>query len=796
MTDTRAPDINPMDPDARPKIIGARVQRLEDPRLLTGTGQYTADVKLPNMAHVAFRRSDQAHAEIRGMDLDAARAVPGVVGVFVADDLKDTVTPPQAESKTAGFITTPILPLADGKVRHVGEPVVAVVAETRAIAEDAAELVELDLEPLPMAVTPQEALEDGAPLVHEEAGTNILVDRAFTRGEVDAAFEAAAHVVGGRFRFTRKAPSPMEGRAAVADWNQGRRSLTLTTATQVPGIIRDTISESFGIPGHRVRVIAPDVGGGFGSKACLYPDEMVACALAIKLGRPVKWVGDRMEDLISTNQAFDEHVEAHLAVDADGNIIGLKADVIGDVGAYSIYPWTAALEPVQVISFLPGPYRSPAYAARTRAVATPKTPQGAYRGVGRPGAVFVMERLIDLAARELGIDPIEMRRRNLVQPEEFPYKTGSGIVWDRSGFTESLEAVAEHIGWDDLRAEQKRLREEGRIIGLGLASYAELTGIGSRIAVAPGMPINTGVESANIRIDSTGSVTASFGTASHGQSLETTLAQIVAEELGCAVEDVEVIDGDTSLVAHGTGSYASRSAVLAGGAATLSAREVRQNVLKVAAQLMEVAEDDVDMIGGRIFVPGTDKETTLREVARTYYQEMGRLPKEVREEVPFESTRSFDPFFGTTASATHGVMLEIDPVTCGVKILKYVVAEDCGRIINPMVADGQVHGGVAQGIGVALMEEILHDEDGQILTASFVDYVMPSAVEVPAMDVLHVESENPDNLTGFRGLGEGGTIGAPAAIANAVSDALGVDVRKLPLTPERIFRLMQEKAGA
>ena len=780
-------DLNEM--EARPKIIGARVQRLEDPRLLSGTGQYTADVKLPNMAHIAFRRSEQAHARIVGVDVSAARALPGVIAVYVAADFHGMLTPPRAASKTEGFHTTPILPLAEGKVRHVGEPVAAVVAESRYIAEDAAELVEVEFDPLPVVSDPVEAAKDEV-ILHEDAGTNVLVDRAFSRGEVDAAFAGAAHVVGGRFRTTRKAPSPMEARACVADWDRGRRTMTLYSATQVPGVVRDTIGDVFGLTGTQVRVIAPDVGGGFGSKACLYPDEMVACAAAMKLGQPVKWVSDRMEDLVSTNQAFDEHVHAELAIDADGRILGLRADVHGDAGAYSIYPWTAALEPVQVISFLPGPYRLPAYAARTRAVATPKTPMGAYRGVGRPSAAFIMERLIDLGARAAGIDPVEMRRRNLVMPEEFPYKTGSGIVWDRSGFIESLDAIVAHIGYDDLRAEQARMRAAGRLVGLGIASYAELTGIGSRIAVAPGMPINTGVEAANIRIDATGAVTANFGTSSHGQGLETTLAQVVAEELGCNVEDVEVRHGDTSLMAHGTGSYASRSAVLAGGAATLSSRDVRSNVLKVAAMIMEVAEEDVDMVGGRIFVPGTDKELSLREVAHTYYQEMGRLPKEVREEVPLEATRSFDPFFGTTACATHAALVEVDPATWGVRILKYAAAEDCGRIINPDVADGQMRGGIAQGVGVALTEEMVHDADGQPLTASFVDYVLPSAVEVPAMDVMHVESAHPDNLTGFRGLGEGGTIGAPAAIANAVADALDIDIREIPMTPEKLFRAM------
>ncbi len=795
MTDETPPtQAAPMEANARPKFVGARVRRLEDPRFLTGTGRYSADLKLPNMAHVAFRRADRAHARIATIDTAAACALPGVVGVYVAADLHELVTPLRAVSKTAGVVSTPILPLADGKVRYVGEAVVAVVADSRYIAEDAAELIDLVLEPLPASVDPEEAARDGAPLLHEEEGTNVLVDRALRRGDVDEAFASAAVTVGGQFRMTRKSPSPIEGRACIADWDIGRRALTLHTATQTPGIIRDTICEVFGLPGHRARVIAPDVGGAFGSKGCLYPDEMTTCALSIMLGRPIKWVGDRLEDLVSTNHAFDERVTAYLALDAEGHILGLRAEMIGDAGAYSIYPWTAAMEPVQVISFLPGPYHMPAFGARARAVATPKTPLGAYRGIGRPAAAFVMERLMDLGARELGLDPLEIRRRNLVRPEEFPYKTGSGIVWEHAGFTECLEAAAAHIDYETLRAEQGEARQQGRLMGIGLASYVELTGIGSRIAVAPGVTLNTGVESANIRIDSTGSVIANFGIASHGQGHETTLAQVVAEELGCRVEDVEVRHGDTTLVAHGTGIYASRGAIVAGGAATLAARALRDNVLHVAAHLMEVSEEDLDLADGRVLVPGTDKELSLREVARVFYREMGRVPKEMREEYDLDATNSYDPDFGTTAAATHAVVVEVDPVTWGVKILKYVVAEDCGRIINPMIVEGQVHGGVAQGVGVALLEEIIHDANGQILSASFVDYLLPTTVEIPAMEVLHVESENPDNLTGFRGMGEGGTIGAPAAIANAVSDALasfGGDVRELPVTPERIFRMIE-----
>ncbi len=528
--------------------------------------------------------------------------------------------------------------------------------------------------------------------------------------------------------------------------------------------------------------------GGFGGKASLYPEEALVCLLSRRLGRPVKWLSDRLEDLLTTTQAFDEIVEAELACDEGGHILGLRADCLGDVGAYSVYPWTAAMEPVQVVSFLPGPYRVSNYRARARAVATSKAPTGAYRGVGRPISAFVMERLMDMAAAKLGLDPLEMRRRNMVRADEFPYKSASGIVWDKCGFMECLESVT--ADYDALRRQQAAARAEGRWVGLGLASYAELTGLGSRIAVAPGMPVNTGTETATIRIDSTGAVTAHFGIASHGQGLETTLAQVIAEELGVRVEDVEVIHGSTQGLAHGTGTFASRSSVLAGGAAIITARAVREQVLKAAAHMFEADSGDLDAAGGEIFVTGTDRSMTFRQLAKALYSEMGRFPKVLREQIELQATRMYDPYFGTTSPASHLAMVEVDPETYGVTILHYGVADDCGRVINPLIVDGQVHGGVAQGIGAALMEEVVHDGAGQILTASLMDYVLPTAVEIPSMSVHHVEEFLPDNVGGFRGMGEGGTIGAPAALANAISDAVGEDINVLPMTPERLYRLL------
>jgi len=777
---------------ARPKIVGARVKRTEDPRLLTGLGSYTDDRQVARVLYVAFRRSDQSHARILGIGCETARAAPGVVAVLTAEDLAHGVKPLVATSRMANYYATPILPLARGKVRYVGEPVVGVIAESRYQAEDAAELIAVDYEPLPVVIDAVMAVGDGAPLLHEEARTNVLVSREFKRGDVDAAIDAAPVRVKGRFRMHRKTPVAMEPRACLAEYDAGRDALTLHSATQVPGIVRDALSTALDMPGHQIRVVAPDVGGGFGGKGSLYPEEIFVCAASRRLARPVKWTSDRMEDLTCNSQGFDEIIDAELGLNGDGRVVALRADVIGDVGAYSIYPWTAALEPVQVVSFLPGPYRIEHYRGRVRAVATSKAPTGPYRGVGRPTSTFVMERLMDMAAMKLGLDAKEVRLRNLVGAGELPYKVASGIVWDKSGFQECLNAACDTIGYDALRVLQNEARAKGRWFGIGVASYAELTGIGSRISVAPGMPINTGTETANIRIDSTGAITAAFGVASHGQGLETTLAQIVAEHLGARFEDVRIVQGDSAAVPGGTGTYASRSLVLAGGAATLAARAVREKVLNAASHLLEASAADLVAEEGKVSVAGTDRSVTFREVARAVYSEMGRLPPDARDELA--ATKTYDPVFGTTTSATHIATAEIDPETFEIKIGRFVVAEDCGRLVNPLIVDGQVHGGVAQGIGAALYEEVVYDDEGQINTASLVDYLVPTACEIPPMQVVHLELESPTTLGGFRGMGEGGTIGSPAAVANAVSDALsplGIEINELPVTPERLFRLIE-----
>ncbi|WP_441231964.1 xanthine dehydrogenase family protein molybdopterin-binding subunit [Tardiphaga sp. 215_C5_N2_1] len=782
---------DPASIELRPKLVGQRIKRTEDPRLLTGCGRYVDDITPSGTLHLAIRRSDQPHARIKSIDVGEAFAIPGVVGIFDASDIEGETLPALPTSRMKNYYATPIWPLARGKVRYVGEPVVAVLAESRYAAEDALELIDIAYETLPFAIRQVDAVAEDAPLLHEEAGTNVIISREFARGDVDGAIAGAPIVVKGTFRMTRKTAVSMENRTYLAEWDKRRRSLTLHSSTNIPGIIRDVLSGCLGLSGNHLRVVAPDVGGSFGGKGSLYPEEMLVSVLARKLGRPIKYTSDRLEDLSATSQAFDELIEAELAVDNEGKLLGLRADVIGDIGAYSIYPWTGALEPVQVVSFLPGPYRLEHYRGRVRGVLTPKPPTGPYRGVGRPSSTFAMERLIDMAARKLGMDPVEIRRRNLVTADEFPYRTASGIIWDKSAFQECLEGACEHADYEGLVRERDRAREQGRWVGIGLSSYAELTGIGTRISVAPGMPINTGTETSKIEIDATGAITAAFGISSHGQGLETTLAQVIADELGCKMEDVEVLHGDSSLVPMSSGTYASRSAVLAGGAATMSSRVVKAKVLRAAAYLMEVPVEDLEASDGIIRARSSNASMTFKEVASAVYSQMGRIPREQREDL--SASETYDPFLGTACSSTHLAMVEIDPQTFGVQIKRFVVAEDCGRIINPMIVDGQVHGAVAQGIGAALLEEIVYDDKGQFVTASLADYLVPVATNVPDIGIVHVEADLPNNLGGFRGMGEGGTIGAPAAIANAISDALsplGIEIDTLPATPDRIFRLV------
>src|SRR5262245_21819701 len=626
-------------------LIGARVPRVEDARLLRGQGRYVADLARPGLLHVAFARSPHAHARILRIDAARARALPGVTACVTGEELARQVPPVRAESRMRGYLATDYPALARDAVRFAGEAVAAVVAQSRYLAEDAAERVEVHWEPLPVVGDPEAALRDGSPLVHEAAGSNALVARTFAQGDADAALASAAVVVRDRFRFNRRAGVAIENRACLAEWDAGASTLVLWSSTQVPGLLRDLLAELLDLPAHRVRVVAPDVGGGFGIKSALYPEEIVVCALARRLERPVKWVSDRREDLLTSTQAWDEVIEAELGVGGDGTIAGLRALAIADIGAYSIYPWTASIEVIQVISFLPGPYRVPHYRGEGIGVATNKAPMGPYRGVGRPVSAFVTEALLDRAARRLDLDPTVIRRRNMIRPDECPYRSPSGVVWDTATFGETLDVACARGNYAALRAEQAAARAAGRHVGIGIASYVELTGVGSAIPVSPGSTVVTGTEGVTLRVDPGGTVTATFGLACHGQGHETSLAQVVAEALGVRLADVRVRHGDTAGAPAGTGTYASRSAVLGGGAAILAGRVLREKIAAIAAHQLEASADDLDVVDGLIFVRGApDRAVTVRDVARAAYSGTRHLPKGM--EPGLEATRFYDPYFG------------------------------------------------------------------------------------------------------------------------------------------------------
>ncbi len=770
------------------RYFGERIKRNEDPRLLTGRGTFVDDVQLPGLLHAAILRSPHAHARLGHIDTRRAATLPGVVAVYTHADLPKALQEPLPK-----LIPHPALvhhkcqyALATTKVRHVGEPVTFVVATSRYIAEDAVDLIEVDYEPLAAVTDLEQAVKPGAPLVHEDIGTNVCAHYTQRVGNVEAAFAQAAHVFTERFVIDRGTAAPIECRGVVAQWEPKSRQLTVWDSTQAPIRIRNYLSLLLELPQSDVRVIAPDVGGGFGPKIMMcYPEELLVPFAAIRLGLPVKWIEDRRENFVAMNHEREQIHDAAIAVDNQGRVLGVKTVFLFDSGAYIPY---GLVVPIVASATLPGPYKIPHYHCEFRAVFTNKTIVSPYRGAGRPHGVFVMERLLDRVGRELGLDRAEVRRRNLIQPNEFPYEyrgliyqDGEPLIYDSGNYPACFEKALGMIGYDRWSQERERYRRQGRHVGLGFACYVEGSGIGP-------------YEGCRITVDPSGKISLATSVGTQGQGHFTSFAQIVADALRVPAEEVLITTGDSGAFGWGTGAFASRAAVVAGNAVALAAEAVREKTLKVAATVLEARVDDLELRDGRVFVRGVPgKSLTLGEVAVAANPLRGTIPEEW-EQPGLEASRYFAPPRGTFANGVHAAILEVDVHTGMIKILRYVVVHDCGRIINPMIVDGQIRGGVAQGIGGAFYEKLVYDENGQLLTQTFMDYLLPTTMEIPEIEIAHLETPSPLNPLGVKGVGEAGVIPVVALFAQAIEDALadyGITIAEMPLSPNRLLELIR-----
>lgn len=772
--------------------IGARVPRREDSRLLTGSGHFVDDIERPNLLHAAFTRSPLAAASIAAIDPESARPARGVAEVFTGADL--AVGGLSALLERDEFTPTSMPILAEDRVRYAGEPVALALAEDPYVAEDAAELVGVDYEERTAVTSVTDALDADAASVHEELTANTFLDvTPFDDDEIDDQFSRADHVVDLATDTARQCALPLETRGCLAEWVPRDEQLVIHISTQVPHQVRTAVARCTGLAERAVRVLVPDVGGGFGLKCVVGREEIAVAAAALRLRRPVKWVEDRREALTASFHGREQSYRARAAFDSEGQLLGLDADVACDVGAYSAFPFTCGVEPLMAASEFPGVYRVPRYRVRARAIATNKTPTAPYRGVSRPQIVLVMERLMALAARELGIDSVELRRKNLI--DEFPYLGVNGVTYDPGTYRESLDLCEQRLraeGWEQERA------DSNRVIGIGYACFNERTAYGTDAFAQRTMSVVPGYDISEVRMDPSGTVTVSSGTSSHGQGHETTLAQVAAEALGMRPQDVTIRQGDTDRVSYGWGTFGSRSAAIGGGAVRVAATRLAETLCSVAAGVLDIAESDVALADAQAYSQSDPSVVvTYADLAELSYLRAHRLPKGVHPGLSAEAV--FDvPGSGTFSNATHGVVTELDPDTGQVRILRYLVVEDCGVVINPTIVDGQVRGGVAQGVAGALYESIGYDADGQPTNANLIDYMVPTATEVPDVTIEHLETPCAFTETGAKGMGEGGTIGAPGAVLDAVNDALHAvgapaesELNTVPITPQQITTALE-----
>ncbi len=783
--------------------VGRGIPMREAARFAQGRGEYVADRPYTKLAHVAFARSTEAHARIKRLDVSAAQEHPEAIAVLTASDLEDVIVN-RYWGGWEGTSTADYFPLAREKVRWVGEPVAAIVSRSRYLAEDIAELVDVEYDVLPAVVDAEQSLEDSDPRRREEAGhvplyeewgNNLYFHDEFAAGDVAGAFDAAAGIVRHRLSAQRHTGAPLEGRGIVASYDPVEKLIRLNANWQDVFLARAVISRILDWPESKLEISAPASGGGFGVKLPVYPEELACTAIAVTLGGEwnLKWIQDRYEDLIGTSQHRDMVVDAELAYDSEGRILGVKARVLSDAGAYGVPARGNTVEGMMAAAdIVAGGHKIPAYSYNLDVVMTNKAPLCVYRGVAQPVTVFVMDRLLDEVAKATGLDRREVRRRNLLTEEDFPYETITGeYVIEGGSYIPALEEALDAIGFDSFGEEQRKAREEGRYLGLGISCGGEALARGATWYGARGLPIS-GQEGCQIKIDTQGKVHALFGTTKLGQGIETTLAQIVADELGVDIDDVTITMGDTARSPYGAGSWASRQATLGGTAAIMAAEKVRDKILKVAAHELEVSPEDLELADGKAQVKGSpETSVTLAHIAHTVYFKASEIPDEVLPEPTIEETAHFDPPSATFANATHAVILEVDPATAHIKFHKYVIVHDCGTIINPMIVDGQLYGATAQGIGGTIHEHLVYDDQGQPLATTFMDYLVPTAHDVPKIDLRHIQTASPYTGLGIKGVGESGTVFAPTAIATGVGDALGVPADRLELNPSAVFELIQ-----
>jgi len=780
------------------RVFGSGIKRREDPRLLTGTAKYTADINLPGQTYAAILRSPHGHARIRKIDTAPAKTASGVVAVFTGADTEGMLGTipcawlvPNSDLKTA-----PYPPLAKGTVRYVGDAVAVVVAESPQQAADAVELIEVDYDPLPVTVDPEHAVKPGAPQLHAEAPNNVAFHWTVAGGDVDAAFAKADVVVRDRIIQQRLIPNAMEPRGALANYLPATGELTLWNTTQNPHIVRFIMSLVCGIPEDRLRVIAPEVGGGFGSKIPQIQGDFITVFCSMKLGRPVKWIESRSENYQSTTHGRDHVQDVEMAATKDGRILGLRCTVWAGMGGYLS---TAAPGIPTILHglMLSGPYQLGAVKEDVYGVYTNTTPVEAYRGAGRPEATFMLERVVDLLADELKMDPAELRKKNLIPPFDNGHDVVTGLKYDSGNYPAALDKALGHIDYAGLRKQQAELRKKGRYIGVGVGMYVEICGIGpSQVAGAVGFQGGLW-ESAIVRFHPSGKAHVFIGSSPHGQGEETTFAQVVADELGVSVNDVKVVHGDTETTPMGWGTYGSRTTAISGAALAVATRKIKEKAKLLTSHLLEAAVEDIEYANGKFFVRGfPDKHKTIQDIA-LMANVAWNMPQGM--EPGLEASTFYDPPNFVFPFGAHIAVVEVDPETGHVNLTRYVAVDDCGHQINPMIVEGQVHGGVVQGIGQALWEHAVYADNGQLLTGSLSDYAIPRADMLPDIEVLSTVTPSPHQPLGVKGIGEAGTIVSTCTVYNAVIDALepfGVKSIHMPMTPERVFNAMATAKGA